>query len=87
MSAKSIGVLFFAVDFWLLFLKTCLSSHSQSHLLCSENLTVDTYLKSQMDSDQYVPIRTVANFNKVRKLTSDFDIIVSVLRGGYEDFE
>ncbi|XP_075750256.1 uncharacterized protein LOC142815450 isoform X3 [Rhipicephalus microplus] len=45
-----------------------------------ENLANDTYLLSQMDSDQYVPIGTVANFNQIKKLTKDLSLIVDVLR-------
>jgi len=45
-----------------------------------ENLANDTYLLSQMDSDQYVPIYTVARFNLVRKLTNDINLITEVLR-------
>lgn len=45
-----------------------------------ENLANDTYLISQMDNDQYVPIWTVANFNQVKKLTKDLNLITSVLR-------
>ncbi|XP_076350743.1 la-related protein 4-like isoform X3 [Tachypleus tridentatus] len=45
-----------------------------------ENLAHDTFLVSQMDSDQYVPIITVANFNQVRRLTKDLKLIVEVLR-------
>lgn len=40
----------------------------------------DTWLLSQMDSDQYVPIFTVANFNLVKKLTKDIKLITEVLR-------
>lgn len=46
-----------------------------------ENLANDTYLLSQMDNDQYVPIWTVANFNQVKKLTKDIKLITEVLRG------
>ncbi|XP_022254545.1 la-related protein 4-like isoform X2 [Limulus polyphemus] len=45
-----------------------------------ENLSHDTFLVSQMDGDQYVPIITVANFNQVRRLTKDLKLIVEVLR-------
>ena len=34
-----------------------------------------------MDNDQYVPIWTVANFNQVKKLTTDIKLITDVLRG------
>lgn len=40
----------------------------------------DTYLISQMDNDQYVPIWTVANFNQVKKLTKNIKLITDVLR-------
>jgi la-related protein 4 len=33
-----------------------------------------------MDSDQYVYISTVANFNMIKKLSSDLDLITDVLR-------
>lgn len=45
-----------------------------------ENLANDTYLVSQMDSDQYVPVWTVANFNQIKKLTTDIELITQVLR-------
>lgn len=43
-------------------------------------MTNDAYLLSQMDPDQYVPIWTVANFNQVKKLTTDINLITEVLR-------
>lgn len=48
--------------------------------LCRENLASDMYLMSQMDSDQYVPVTTVANLEHVKKLCTDLDLIVQVLR-------
>ena len=33
-----------------------------------------------MDSDQYVPITTVANFEQVKKLTNNMDLIIEVLK-------
>lgn len=50
------------------------------HFFCRENLANDTYLVSQMDNDQYVLIWTVANFNQVKKLTTDIKLITDVLR-------
>jgi la-related protein 4 len=45
-----------------------------------ENLSKDLYLMSQMDSDQFVPIWTVANMEEIKKLTTDPDLILEVLR-------
>ncbi|KAI6182525.1 HTH La-type RNA-binding domain-containing protein [Aphelenchoides bicaudatus] len=45
-----------------------------------ENLMNDRYLRSQMDSDQYVPIKIVASFPKVTRLTTDYNLIVNVLK-------
>ena len=45
-----------------------------------ENLAHDSYLMSQMDSDQFVPIAIIANFNQVKKLTSDIKLVTQVLR-------
>lgn len=50
----------------------------------SENLAKDTYLRSQMDKEQYVLIEIVANFQLIKNLTNDFDLIVNVLRHSSE---
>ncbi|XP_011299387.1 la-related protein CG11505 isoform X4 [Fopius arisanus] len=60
-------------------LKQMLSSQLE-YYFSRENLANDTYLLSQMDNDQYVPIWTVANFNQVKKLTKDITLITEVLR-------
>ncbi|XP_076822494.1 uncharacterized protein LOC143468902 isoform X3 [Clavelina lepadiformis] len=46
----------------------------------TENLSQDPYLISQMDSEQYVPICTIANFNAIKKLTSDINLVVEALK-------
>ena len=55
--------------------------HQLEYYFSRENLSRDSYLLSQMDSDQYVLINTVANFDQVRRLTRNMELIVSVLRG------
>ncbi|XP_025017543.1 putative uncharacterized protein DDB_G0282133 isoform X2 [Tetranychus urticae] len=54
--------------------------HQLEYYFSRENLSRDSYLKSQMDSDQYVPISTVANFDQIKRLTRNIDLIVSVLK-------
>lgn len=46
-----------------------------------ENLDKDTYLRAQMDGDQYVPIATIAGFNQVWKLTRNLNLVKDILRG------
>ena len=46
-----------------------------------ENLSKDLYLISQMDSDQFVPIWTIACMEDIKALTTDMDLILDVLRG------
>lgn len=46
-----------------------------------ENLVHDQYLLSQMDPDQFVPIWTIANFNQIKRLTTDVQLVTQVLRG------
>ncbi|XP_040890018.1 la-related protein 4 isoform X2 [Toxotes jaculatrix] len=45
-----------------------------------ENLSKDLYLISQMDSDQFVPIWTIACIEDIKALTTDMDLILDVLR-------
>ena len=49
-------------------------------LLCRENLSKDLYLMSQMDSDQFVPIWTIASMESIKALTTDMELILDVLR-------
>ncbi|XP_004711443.1 la-related protein 4 isoform X2 [Echinops telfairi] len=60
-------------------LKECLKKQLE-FCFSRENLSKDLYLISQMDSDQFIPIWTVANMEQIKKLTTDLDLILEVLR-------
>ncbi|XP_063808320.1 la-related protein 4 isoform X2 [Pseudophryne corroboree] len=60
-------------------LKDCLKKQLE-FCFSRENLSKDLYLMSQMDSDQFIPIWTIANMEGIKKLTTDLDLIVEVLR-------
>lgn len=60
-------------------LKECLKKQLE-FCFSRENLSKDLYLISQMDSDQFIPIWTVANMEEIKKLTTDLDLILEVLR-------
>ncbi|KAK4068025.1 transcriptional regulator family: Fungal Specific TF [Trichoderma harzianum] len=43
-----------------------------------ENLAGDLYLRTQMDSQGFVPIHLIASFKDIRKLTDDIDMVRAV---------
>ncbi|KAF9355295.1 La ribonucleoprotein domain member 1B [Mortierella sp. NVP85] len=45
-----------------------------------ENLCKDVFMRNQMDSEGFVPLSLVANFNRVRYLTTDLELIKEALR-------
>jgi len=45
----------------------------------TDNLIKDVYLREQMDSEGWVPVTLLANFNRVKILTTDPDEIMDVL--------
>lgn len=46
-----------------------------------ENMVNDRYLKSKMDAEDYVSIATIADFNLVKRMTHDLQLITDVLKG------
>jgi hypothetical protein len=40
----------------------------------------DRYLISQMNAENYVPIKTIANFKMITNLTTNYDLIVDVMK-------
>ncbi|KAF9377503.1 La ribonucleoprotein domain member 1B, partial [Mortierella sp. AD011] len=49
-----------------------------------ENLCKDVYMRKQMDAEGYVPLSFVANFNRVKNLTTDLDLIKETLKSSKE---
>ncbi|EFJ23044.1 hypothetical protein SELMODRAFT_39324, partial [Selaginella moellendorffii] len=49
-------------------------------LFSVENLCRDIFLRSNMDHQGFIPVSTIASFNRVRSLTSDTSIILDALR-------
>jgi len=49
-----------------------------------ENLCKDVYMRTQMDADGYVPLSLVANFNRVKSLTTDHALIKETLKNSTE---
>ncbi|KAM8863851.1 la ribonucleoprotein 4Aa isoform 2-T2 [Spinachia spinachia] len=60
-------------------LRECLKKELEFYF-SRENLSKDLYLMSQMDSDQFVPIWTIASMEGIKVLTADMDLILDVLR-------
>ncbi|KAJ1645152.1 La- protein 4, partial [Dispira simplex] len=50
------------------------------------NLVCDHYLLSQMDPDHFVPLTTIAGFNKIKTMSQDLGLIVEALRGSHVVF-
>ena len=46
-----------------------------------ENLSKDHYLLSMMDESKYVPLDIIAQFSRVKQLTSDVALIARVMEG------
>ncbi|KAG0335433.1 La ribonucleoprotein domain member 1 [Podila horticola] len=45
-----------------------------------ENLCKDVYMRTQMDAEGYVPFSLIANFNRVKSLTTDHALIKETLK-------
>ncbi|KAF9905821.1 La ribonucleoprotein domain member 1 [Lobosporangium transversale] len=45
-----------------------------------ENLCKDVYMRTQMDSEGYVPLSLIANFNRVKHLTTDHSLIKEAIK-------
>lgn len=63
--------------------RTPLKSHFR-HNICShyyfslDNLCRDSYLRSYMDEEGFIPLLMLANFNRMTNLTTDFELVTAV---------
>ena len=44
-----------------------------------QNLNRDRYMQEQMNEEGYIPIKTIANFKQVKRLTSSLDLILQAI--------
>ncbi|KAG0045286.1 La ribonucleoprotein domain member 1B [Gryganskiella cystojenkinii] len=49
-----------------------------------ENLCKDVFMRTQMDTEGYVPLSLVANFNRVKSLTTDHALIKETIKSSKE---
>jgi la-related protein 4 len=54
--------------------------HQIEYYFSKDNLATDKYLLSQMDGDHFVPISVLANFNQVKRLSSDVNLIIEAVK-------
>ena len=52
-----------------------LLTHAREYYLSIENLCKDMFLRKHMDSQGYILLGVLTNFNRIRSLTQDLDII------------
>eukprot|EP01094_Clydonella_sp_ATCC50884_P013624 TRINITY_DN238_c0_g2_i1.p1 TRINITY_DN238_c0_g2~~TRINITY_DN238_c0_g2_i1.p1 ORF type:complete len:466 (-),score=119.63 TRINITY_DN238_c0_g2_i1:646-2043(-) len=55
--------------------------HQVEHYFSKENLARDHYLLSLMDGQRFVPIDLIANFSRVKQLSTDVEVIARAIEG------
>ncbi|KAG1839738.1 hypothetical protein DFJ58DRAFT_667562 [Suillus subalutaceus] len=58
--------------------RSCLLSQLE-YYLSSQNMAQDFFLRQRMDDQGWIPISLIASFNRVKKLTTDVNLVRDVL--------
>lgn len=58
--------------------------HQIEYYFSADNLSTDIYLRRKMDPHGYIPLSSIAAFNRVKSLSHDPDLIVAAVRQSSE---
>lgn len=54
--------------------------HQIEYYFSPENLDTDIYLRRKMDAQGYIPLSSIASFNRVKSLSQDSELIVAAVK-------
>lgn len=58
--------------------------HQIEYYFSPENLDTDIYLRRKMDAQGYIPLSSIASFNRVKSLSQDSELIVAAVKQSTE---
>jgi la-related protein 1 len=54
--------------------------HCREYYFSEENLLRDFFLRRKMDSDGYLPIKLIASFHRVYRLSTNIDVVCDAIK-------